>query len=87
LAARSAAVSVGSFFELLYMRCFMDRIVFAAIAMLSLGVSLMSGCSQEVAHSESDKPRLFGGRTHEESTTYKNPNGTYSTEKSKVKTD
>jgi ABC-type oligopeptide transport system substrate-binding subunit len=65
----------------------MDRIVFAAIAMLSLGVSLMSGCSQEVAHSESDKPRLFGGRTHEESTTYKNPNGTYSTEKSKVKTD
>ena len=64
----------------------MDRFAFATLAVLSLGVGLLSGCSQEVSHTETDKPRLFGGHTHEESTTYKNPDGTYSTEKSEVKT-
>jgi len=64
----------------------MDRIVFAAVAALSLGATLLSGCSQEVSHTESDKPRLLGGHTHEETTTYKNADGSYSTEHSKTKT-
>ena len=61
---------------------------FAIVTLLSVTLvsPLLVGCSQEVEHHESDKPRLFGGRTHEESTTYKNPDGTYTTEHSKVKT-
>ena len=57
-----------------------------ALVLAFLLSPVIVGCSQEVEHHESDKPRLFGGRTHEESTTYKNPDGTYTTEKSKVKT-
>jgi len=39
------------------------------------------GCSEEVSHSEQDKPTWSGGTKHEETTTYRNPDGTISTEK------
>ncbi len=54
---------------------------------MSIYGGLLVGCSQEVAHSEQDKPHLLdNGHTHEESTTYKNPDGTVSTEHSKSST-
>jgi ABC-type oligopeptide transport system substrate-binding subunit len=56
-----------------------------AAAILAGGLAV--GCSEEVSHSEKDKPNLTGGHTHEESTTYKNPDGSYSTENSKQRTD
>jgi hypothetical protein len=33
--------------------------------------ALLAGC--EVSHTESDKPGIFGGNKHEETTTVKNP--------------
>ena len=49
-------------------------------------VTLLGGsvaCSHEIAHSESDKGNwLDSGTTHRESTTYRNPDGSISTEKS-----
>ena len=41
---------------------------------------LCASCAQEVSHTESDKPNLFGGETHKETTVYKNPDGTTATE-------
>ncbi len=65
----------------------MNRFSLIAFGMLSVTALISTGCSHEVEHKESDKPNLLGGHTHEESTTYKNADGTYSTEHSKVKTD
>ena len=61
---------------------------YALLTVLSLSLvsPILVGCSEEVSHHETDKPRLFGGHTHEESTTYKNADGSYTTEHSKVKT-
>ena len=42
----------------------------AMTAMLSLGFASLA-C--ETSHTESDKPNLFGGSTHEETTTTHNP--------------
>jgi len=42
-----------------------------------------AACSREVAHSESDKPGWFGGTKHEETTVYKNPDGSTSVEHEK----
>jgi disulfide bond formation protein DsbB len=39
-------------------------------ASLGLGI-YVTGC--ETSHTESDKPGFFGGQTHEETTTTKNP--------------
>jgi ABC-type oligopeptide transport system substrate-binding subunit len=64
----------------------MNRFSLLALGMLSVAAVISTGCSQEVEHKESDKPNLLGGHTHEESTTYKNADGTYTTEQSKVKT-
>lgn len=47
---------------------------------LVLGAALLGACSQEVSHTESDKPGWFGGQTHKEDTVYRNPDGTISTE-------
>ncbi len=63
-----------------------------AIAMLFLGAVIGStaftiGCSQEVAHNEKDTPTLTGGQKHEESTTYRNPDGSYTTEHSASKSN
>ena len=44
--------------------------VYYVVACLCAG-ALMTGC--EVSHSESDKPGIFGGHKHEETTTTKNP--------------
>ena len=44
--------------------------IFALAATLCLG---MSGLGCETSHTESDSPRLFGGSTHEETTTTHNP--------------
>jgi hypothetical protein len=52
-----------------------------------LAVSLaLTGCSQETSHTESDKPGLFGGRKHEETTVKKNADGTTSVETEKSST-
>jgi hypothetical protein len=42
-----------------------------ALAMCLCTGIYMTGC--ETSHSESDKPGLFGGNKHEETTTTKNP--------------
>jgi hypothetical protein len=44
--------------------------VLALAAVLSAGF-VLSGC--ETSHTETDKPGLFGGKTHEETTTTHNP--------------
>jgi hypothetical protein len=49
-----------------------------AIAVFAAG--FFAACSQEVSHTESDKPGWFGGETHKETTVYKNPDGTITTE-------
>jgi hypothetical protein len=41
----------------------------------------MGGC--ETSHTETTKQNLLGGQTHEETTTYKNPDGTTSVEHEK----
>lgn len=57
------------------------------IVAMTVSVSGLSlGCREEVAHTEKDRPNLTGGRTHEETTTYRNPDGSYTTEKEKSKT-
>lgn len=63
---------------------------FLAIGMLGATLvvgGLAAGCSHEVSHTEKDKPNLLGGHTHEETTTYQNPDGSYSTEHSQQRTD
>ena len=59
------------------------------IASLTLSsVGFLGGCSEEVEHKETDKPNLIGsGRTHKEETTYRNPDGTYTTEREKTRTN
>ncbi len=42
--------------------------------------AFFAACSQEVSHTESDKPGWFGGTTHKETTVYQNPDGTVTTE-------
>jgi len=45
------------------------------------------GCTREVAHTETDKPNLLGGSTHEEKTVYQNPDGSYTTQKERHQND
>jgi len=57
-----------------------------SLAMVAtLASAMLAACSQEVSHTESDKPGWFGERKHEETTVYKNPDGTISTEHSEQK--
>jgi hypothetical protein len=62
-----------------------------AVASVLLSSFMLGGCSdspKEVAHSESDKPNWTNnGSTHNEETTYKNADGTTSTESSKSVTN
>ena len=58
----------------------------ALTAILLSPLALAVGCAHEVSHSESDKPNWSGGRTHEETTVYQNPDGTKSTSHEKTKT-
>ncbi len=51
-----------------------------------LTLCLNVGCAREVSHSESSHPNLLGGRTTSEQTTVQNPDGSYSTERSKTST-
>ena len=63
------------------------RKIVAVILPCVLAISgLHLGCREEVAHKETDRPNLTGGRTHEETTTYRNPDGSYTTEHEKEKT-
>jgi hypothetical protein len=64
----------------------MVRFTLLAVVSMSLLVPYVGGCSHEVAHSEQDRRTASGARVHEESTTYKNPDGTYTTEKSRSRT-
>ena len=65
-----------------------NYIVAAVLSVCLAGIT--SGCGGDdrkvVKHEVEDKPRLMGGRSYEEKTTYRNPDGTYSTEEKKVKT-
>ena len=57
------------------MKRFMPLIVAAVI-----GTSIFTiGCSEEVSHSQKDTPTLTGGQKHEDTTTYRNADGTYTT--------
>ncbi len=56
----------------------LNRVI--VIAALAIPLAVLSGCAQEVSHTESDKPGWFGGRKHEETTVYKNADGTTSVE-------
>ncbi|MGN6505881.1 MAG: hypothetical protein ACTHM6_09995 [Tepidisphaeraceae bacterium] len=56
------------------------------MGVLAAPMAVGIGCSHEVAHTETDKPGWFGGNTHEETTVYKNADGTTSVEKEKAKT-
>ena len=58
--------------------------IFALAATLGLGFYTI-GC--ETSHTESDKPGMFGGNTHEETTTTHNPvTGTDDVEHTETKT-
>jgi hypothetical protein len=57
----------------------------ATIAAVFGALVLLSGCAQEIAHSESDKRGWFGEQKHTEDTLYKNPDGTLSHEHSETK--
>jgi hypothetical protein len=58
-------------------------ILLASLSVLTIGC----GSDREVVKKEvSDEPRLLGGRKYEENTTYRNSDGSYSTEKKQVKT-
>jgi len=46
---------------------------FSALLLLGSVCLAMAGMGCETSHSESDKPGLFGGHKHEETTTTKNP--------------
>lgn len=46
----------------------------------TLASAMLAACSQEVSHTESTKSNMLGGTTHKETTVYKNPDGTLSTE-------
>ena len=61
----------------------LNTIVCGSLLAFSLAVT---GCAQETSHTESDRPGLFGGRTHEETTVKKNPDGTTSVETEKSST-
>ena len=66
------------------MKAYFKSVVITAVAAAPIFAGV--GCSREVAHTETDKPGWFGGSTHEEKTTYKNADGTYSTESQKSHT-
>jgi hypothetical protein len=56
-------------------------------AIVLLGAGLV-GCAQETSHSESNQPNWTdNGHTKQETTTYKNADGTTSTESSKTRTN
>lgn len=55
-------------------------------ATLAIPLAMTAGCSREISHTESDKPGLFGGSKHEETTVYKNADGTTSVEHQKSTT-
>jgi len=46
----------------------------------------LSGCSREVSHTETTHENLMGGQTHEETTVYRNPDGTVNVDKEKTVT-
>ncbi|MBC7783924.1 MAG: hypothetical protein H7144_08785 [Burkholderiales bacterium] len=46
-------------------------------------MAMSTGCAREVAHSESERDTMFGGRKKEETTVYKNADGTTSVERRK----
>ena len=62
----------------------LNSLILAATLAISLGVTW--GCAHEVSHTESDKPGWFGGSKHEETTVYKNADGSTSVEHEKQTT-
>jgi len=66
------------------MKTHFSKLLMASL-MLAGTVTFFPACSQEISHSESDKPGWFGGNKHTEDTTYKNPDGTISHTHEEVK--
>ena len=56
-------------------------------AALAIPLAVASGCAHEVSHTESDQPGWFGGHKHEETTVYKNNDGTTTVEHEKKTTN
>jgi hypothetical protein len=54
-----------------YLETLMKTVSALLLAMTLCSGIYLTGC--ETSHSESDKPGLFGGNKHEETTTTKNP--------------
>jgi hypothetical protein len=64
----------------------MKRFAFAVLAGSMFFGMVTTGC--ETSHTESDKPGLLGGNTHQETTTTKNPiTGDVSTSHTEQKTN
>ncbi len=64
-----------------------NRILNTIVCGALLSVSLaLAGCSRETSHTETDRPGMFGGRKHEETTVKKNADGTTSVETEKSST-
>lgn len=64
-----------------------NYIVAAILAICLAGITTGCGSDRTVVKKDvEDKPRLLGGRQYDEKTTYRNADGTYSTEEKKVKT-
>jgi hypothetical protein len=59
----------------------LDSLILSATLAIPLAVT--PGCSHEVSHTETDKPGMFGGHKHEETTVYKNADGSTSVEHEK----
>ena len=60
----------------------MAMLLIVSVSALCMNV----GCAREVSHTETSHPNLLGGQTTSEQTTVQNPDGTYSTERSKTST-
>lgn len=50
----------------------------------ALMLTMQVGCSRTVSHTETSHPNLLGGQTNTEQTVTQNPDGSYSTERSKT---
>ena len=60
------------------------RLLLSSVLLLPLAYS--AGCGHVESHKESDKPNWTGGRTHEETTVYRNADGSKSVSHEKQST-
>ena len=63
----------------------LNALILTATLAIALGVT--SGCAHEVSHTETDKTSPSGGHKHEETTVYRNADGSTSVEHEKTSTN